>query len=233
MRSGRFRSALIIVTCIVMQPVGKPAWAEQSASVTISVLRDLVDILKISGEAIANIGDGVAHVAKLAESGYNTVKAKQDQERLKDIYTRLGEVSTISNDIVIGDLDRYVSMYDRYKELTRGLPYSSLPSISMSRMMEKSWRQTTRNISQTLPKIRALLDDVKAERSDFIIEQPYLELLGTLSSRENILQSIADLPQPQTDEEIELIRQAAAEYRILKENLRRTLDAISEYLKNH
>lgn len=78
---------------------------------------------------------------------------------------------------------------------------------------------------------RDSLEEVKAERSDFVLESAYESLYATLDARLTLFQQLQDADAPQSPEQIEALRGAVREWERLREELGKASDALAVYLK--
>jgi hypothetical protein len=82
-----------------------------------------------------------------------------------------------------------------------------------------------------LEQIQELLDDIKAERSDFVLEQTYGQIISTLHSRVEIIKGLIALPPPTSPDEINALKEVLAQYDRLRKSASAASKAFSEYLK--
>jgi hypothetical protein len=82
-----------------------------------------------------------------------------------------------------------------------------------------------------LQQIQELLDDMKAERSDFVLEETYGEIMSTLQSRIEIIEKLRHLPAPRSPEELEELKEVVRQYDRLRENAKKASVAFADYLK--
>jgi hypothetical protein len=95
----------------------------------------------------------------------------------------------------------------------------------------KDWENVQSVISHILIDVRNLLWDVKAERSDFVLEDAYGKLEEILGVRASLLSRLIYLPQPNTAQERKALQRINSEYKILQERLKEAVVQMNTYLK--
>ena len=88
-----------------------------------------------------------------------------------------------------------------------------------------------RHLNNTLIYVQELLQDVRAENSDFVLEPAYLMLNRTLTDRSSLLVQLSSLPAPTSAEEREILRYASHKYKILIANAEEAVKALNAYVK--
>jgi hypothetical protein len=185
---------------------------------TLGSLNLIAELLNAATHSIAKLGDSIAHIVSLGTKGYDAASARHIRARLKDISARLVYLYRLPNASIFSGLEGYIEQARKTgnkKDLA----------------LRVRWAEYVRTIVFPLQQIQELLDDISNERSDFVLEKSYGDLLETLNSRVNIIQEIMRLPAPTSPEEIKALQEVASKYHVLRENLNAVLVEFLNYLK--
>jgi hypothetical protein len=174
------------------------------------VLRELVEALGAAGEAISKLTVGFKDLVVTGAAGYNYVAAARERDRLIDISRRTANLITSQNIRVVQGLDDYLALKN--------------PS-------ERDWAQMVGSVGTTLSSVRVLLADVQSEKGEFVLEPAFLTLNKTLAARSSLLQKLAAMPAPDTEEERKLLLQASAKYKVLIANAEQAVGELNAYVK--
>jgi hypothetical protein len=199
-------TALLTVCC-----VGVPdhvAWPQASK---LQILKEVVEAIESAGKALTSLTEGVSSLVRAGASGYSYVSAERERNRLVDISARASQLRADQNVVVIRTIDEY---------LAKKSPTS------------EDWSAVQQGITQTLSSVTALLKDVKAERSDFVLEGAYQDLLRTLGSRQGLLEKLRLLGPPSTPEERNALRDVSKQYKTLIAKLGEATNELNKYLKD-
>lgn len=177
----------------------------------IAILRELVDAIGAAGDAIASLTDGVAHLVVTGSDAYDYVSAKRERNRLIDISSRTVDLIAQKNVRVVTAIDDYLSIPNPAPE---------------------QWQIVTFALNRTLSDVVLLLEDVRAERGDFVLQPTYLALSNSLNSRVAALQQLSALSPPNSPEERELLKQANNKYKILITNATNAVTELNKYISN-
>jgi hypothetical protein len=186
------------------------AHADESLVSRLNVYKDAIDAIGAAGDAIAKLTDGVKHLVVTGAQGYDYVAAKRDHDRLRDISARATDLAYSHNAVVISSIDAYLAL----KHPTPG-----------------DWHVITEGTQRVIDSVKVLLDDVRNERSDFVLEDAYGKLAGSLQSRGLLLGKLAKLPAPKTAQERAALRQLNAKYKVLLANFEAAIAELNLYLK--
>jgi hypothetical protein len=176
----------------------------------LSVLKDVADALVAAGNAIKSITDGIAHMMHTGALGYSHVSAARERARMIDISARASRLAQTQNKMVVQSLDDFLA--------------APTPT-------ESDWRVVRLNVSGTLKDVESLLNDVRAERSDLVLEKSYQQLLETLGARAAILDRLMKLPLPSSAEERAALTRVNDAYKKLIAELREAIGQLNEYIK--
>jgi hypothetical protein len=216
-RRRLWRAVLLSISIGYSHPV-KPA--------SISGLDELAKALGDAADCIGKLGDNVAHLVKLAVQGWDAASARRTRARLRDISARLSAFQTGAKMEIIGTIDDYIVRWNRLtKNGRKALPYA--PSLY------SSWYEVLSQISGGLTEVKALLTDVRAERSDLVNEPTYRDLLEALSERVRLFEKLQDQSAPMSRPEIDALKIVSANYKKLREKLKEAVLDLNLYLKDH
>jgi hypothetical protein len=187
----------------------------KDAAMSLVDLSALGKALGDAADAIGKLGDSVAHLASLGQQGWDAVSARTTRNRLRDISARLTILSQYQNVRVIENLDEYI----REAQLAPS-PY----------LLQSSWSHLLKGLVSTLGDVKALLGDLEKERSDLVTQSVYQDLIETLGNRASLLDRLLDSPAPTSPQEIQSLQVASANYKTLRENLLKAIQAINTYI---
>ncbi|MEF8722447.1 MAG: hypothetical protein V5B30_07580 [Candidatus Accumulibacter delftensis] len=185
--------------------------AQAGAAARIAILTDLVNAIGAAGEAISKLTAGFKDLVVAGKDSYNYVAATRERDRLLDLSRRTTNLIVTQNIQVVESLDQYLSERHPTKD---------------------DWEKVIRNIEATLVSVRELVADVQAENGSFVLEPAFLTLNQTLSSRASLLSQLAAMRTPNSKEELSLLQQASANYKLLIANAREAVMQLNAYIKS-
>jgi hypothetical protein len=175
----------------------------------LNVLKDAADALGAAGDAIANLTDGVAHLVTTGDSAWETVAARRTHDRLIAISARATNIAGVQQIAVVNSIDAY---------LAKQHPTSN------------DWGTVTTAVGGVIGGVKKLLDDLRMERSDFVLDSAYATLVETLGARSDILAKLATLPPATTAEEKAGLARVNANYKRLLAKFQAAIQALNEYV---
>ena len=134
----------------------------------------------------------------------------------------------------LAERDRLTSLSDR-DELTKQQEWENFHRRfrGAPRLVhEFDWEWVIRKIKGASDEVDVLLNDLKQERSDFVLDSVYVVLLDTLSTRRALFDRLLSGPEPSAAEELTLLREASKEWDRLRRELKRATVNMSAYLKD-
>ena len=173
--------------------------------------KEIVDLLGAAGDAIIKITDGIRHLVVTGASGYNYIAAERVRKRLM-------RMSAVATNLAFFTQEEVVRSIDEYLE-------SSKPSM-------EDWWVIRESIHLVLGEVGALLQDVREERSEFVLETAYRKVFGALAERVSLLQRLSVVPPPTTEQEREALREINTEYKRLLKLFIEAIDQLNAYLKS-
>ena len=199
------------------------AYAQVGGLATIATLKSVADLLGAAADGLSKLADSIAHIASLSLGGYDEVSARHIRARLKDIDARLVDVHRRLNAGVMSGIEGYIATAEAYN--------AKKAAAGGRGFLQAKWKEFVSILPMPLEQVQELLDDVKAERSDFILEQTYGEIISTLHSRVDILKNLMMLPPPTTPEEIDALKEVLPQYDRLRKSASEASKAFAKYLK--
>ncbi len=176
-------------------------------------LTKLVQILAAMAEASDSLAKLASFVNGLVERGdktYSTASARATHSRLRDLSARLSHLIAVNQTNVFTSIERYLDAPSDYE-----------------------WGLVTRELETVLRDVKDILIDVEAERSDFVLETTYLDIVRTLRTRGVVLERLISMPPPKTGDELAVLREIQGRYVILIANLEKATIALNAYLKTN
>lgn len=93
------------------------------------------------------------------------------------------------------------------------------------------WERIVKGIAETMLRVKSFVEALSLERSDFVLEAAYDQLLQTVHARSRVLVKLVALPPPVTDAECEQVRELSARYKVLLLSFQEGVRALNDYLK--
>jgi len=187
------------------------ASAQSGVAARVAILTDLVKAIGAAGDAISKLTAGFKELVIAGKDSYTYVAAARERDRLIDLSRRTTNLIATQNIQVVESLDQY---------------------LAKRHPTQDNWAKVVRNIEATLGSVRELLADVQAVDGSFVLESAFLTLNQTLASRASLLSQLATMPAPTSKEELTLLRQANAKYKLLIEIAREAVTQLNAYIKS-
>jgi hypothetical protein len=182
-------------------------------TLSISVLKDLVEAIGAAGDAIKHLTDGFAYLISSGVSGY-------DQAKARIVYDHLMDISVVATSLHIFQGTMPGGLID----------YADRAPITNEAARKARWNEVVIQMKEILNSVLSLLERIERDRSDFVLQPAYVKLIETLRARSSLLQKLIDMEPPNTSEEIALIKKSAIHYRALIERLEVARDELNNYL---
>ena len=184
---------------------------ELSVDIRVRALKDIVEAIGAAGDSLKRITDGVGHMAERTVAAYKYIEAERDINRLKDISARATELRYVIQTPVVKGLHDYIS--------------------GQKRPRPANWEKAKQTIGSTLVDLSLFLEDLKKERSDFVLEDAYQKLTSSVSDRVGLLKKLQSLPEPTSSEEREVLKDLSDRYLELLEAFEATIQEMNNYIK--
>jgi hypothetical protein len=204
------RRLFAITSLVALGLAHRPSHSQENSPTSrAGMIRDASTLVSAAAEALRKVAEGLKTFVVTGYQGYSFVAAKQQHERLKDISARATSLATTKQALVVNSIDEYLA--------------KPMPSAS-------EWRAVTKRIEQATVGVTELLRDIKAERSDLVLEEAYSKLLASLTSRNLMLNKLSQLPPPSTPEEREALAQLNVQYKLLLQAFATTIRELNAYI---
>ncbi len=190
--------------------------AEVALNVRLQALKDLAEGVGAAGDALTKLTGGLRSLVGAGAEGFDVAKARVIYSRLKDT-SALTSRLVVAQSAVVGGLEEYVRIAPTLDDAAR----------------RGAWLENVGKLQELLREVQSVLDRVREERSDFVLEPAYAKIMKTLGERVTLLSRLSALPPPREDAELTLVREIAAKYRVLIEQLESARDEMNAYLKAH
>lgn len=215
MKTKKKNELIIIILALMLSFLLMILWNPKVAKgqSRLATLTGVAAALGEAAESVSKMVDSFAHLIRTATRGYDAASARATYSRLRDLSARASILIAEQQISVIQGIDAYIE--ESSNPAVRSLLWSSLTTKFRSILLE----------------INSLLADVQAERSDFVLETTYLDMIRTLQTRGVILEELLYMPPPTSPEELKELRQIRDNYELLIINLRRATIELNEYLK--
>jgi hypothetical protein len=195
---------------ILLLAVSALSYSAPSKGSKLQILVEVAQALGDLGESVVKITDGIKHIVVTGEEGVSFVLAKKTKSELKELSALSTQFAATQNTSVIQSIDEYL-----LNPNTRDWPF------------------VQQKLSNVLLRGSELLTEWNEERSDFIIEPSYVQLLETLNARVNILQKLSSMGAPTTKEELEALSVVNYRYKHLVQQFKRAIQELNSYIKSN
>lgn len=183
------------------------------AAIELVDIGKLGSILKDTADAIAKLGDSIAHLVHLGAQGWDAASARRTEARFIEMRKQLVTFKRSQGAVA-------VSFEDYIARIEQGRQPRQL-----------DWTTVTNRLLPLMSEARSLLVELKSDKSDFVLEDAYERLHDSLDARLTLFQRLKDADAPQTPEQIEALKRMVTEWERLREELGRASEALTQYLK--
>jgi hypothetical protein len=172
-------------------------------------VRQIGALLKDAADAIKQLADAIAHIIQLGDSAWSEIAARKTRRRLINIYRTAGVVA--QTQVYAIDMLDYI-LGGNY------ISWSRWPDL-LSRL-----EQLTEHVEDTLAAL-------KAERSDFVIENAHWALFGAMHGRAQLFARLRMAELPTDSERLGALVALMNEWKLLHIETIRALEAMQILLK--
>lgn len=183
--------------------------------ITISVLKDLVEALGDAGDAIGKIADGISRLVATGVEGYDAAQARLVHARLRHASRSFTALAMAQSGL---------------SSTLRG--YAEIAAQGRRVNLAEEWEPLEQLAGRLLQEVVSLLDVIRAERSDFVLEPVYRKLCRALEARQALLGQLKQMSPPRYADELALVTKAARRYDELIRQLERATDEMNAYIKS-
>ena len=177
--------------------------------IDLSLFKDLGDVLRAGGEAIAGLINALISAASSSVKAYDQVAARKDRRRLVALSARLTNLGSEFNAPVVRSMDEYLKKKDR---------------------TDMDWMVVRRAIKDAVMEVASILDDLKVERSDLVLHPAYAGLSAGLHAREQLLEKLEQMDPPTRPAELKELQAIGKKYAKLILALREAVRALNAYV---
>jgi hypothetical protein len=194
-------------------------------AITLVDLKGLGDAIDAAAGALGKLADSVAHIVSLGDRGWSVASARSARERLKDMDARLADLARTKQSVLVDNMRLYVELGERM------IQASGAAKDSLLSELEGSWRLVIDGISQVLTMTNGLMDELRADRSDFVLESARGTLIDALQSKIGLLDKLKFDANPQGPDEIAELKNVSENFDTLRLKTIAAVDAMSDYIK--
>jgi hypothetical protein len=191
-------------------------------SVSLIQIKDLGAAIDAAAGALGKLADSVAHMIFLGDKGYNIANARKTKNRLKDIDARLTDLAQISQSTLVDNMLGYAELWRRLSSTTDG--------AAKNEQLKSSWQLVVAGIRDVLLQTRDLVDELRRERSDFVLQPSWIMLIKALDDKASLLNVPELTSPPDTDEKINELEAVAKNFEALRNNTIKALTSMSDYI---
>ncbi len=213
------RNSNVFIVAAVLAAFSVPAYADSDSGIAavvhnisarLNIYRQVIDAIEAAGDAIAHFTIGIKQAVATGSDLYDVVSAERELTRLKNISERATYLGSVSQQKVVRSIDEYL----RKSSPTR-----------------QDWQTVKDGIQYVVNDVRFLLDDVRKERGDLVLEDAYQKLVTTLNTRTEVLNSLSELPPPTSKAEFDAVSQINKKYKRLLVEFRESIKHLNLYIK--
>lgn len=203
-RFSKFAFIIIFVTYASL------SYSEPTKASKLQILTEVAQALGDLGDSVVKITDGIKHIIVTGGEGVSFVLAKKTKYELIKLSATSTQFAATQNASVIQSIDEYLRH----------------PNA-------RDWPFVQQKLSNVLFRGSELLKEWNEERSDFIAEPAYAELLETLNARVSILRKLNSMDAPTTKEELEALHVVNHRYKILVHQFKSAVQELNIYIKSN
>lgn len=174
---------------------------------TLSILTKLVPLFEKAGDIIASLAKGIEEANASGLRIYDTYNARAARKRLLDLRTDILVLPMVQRTLILDPIDDYLAA----------------PST-------ERWMEVQSNFEEVLGKVVDVEERLKDERSDFVLEPEFPQLLETVHTRAGLLRKLKEIEPPQSEAELDKLQQVRDKYARLINELERTRAALDAYI---
>ena len=207
-----------LLKCLPSRPRRAPSHEDWAVTELVE-LSKLAAALRAAAEFLGKFGDSVAHVIQLGDHAITIVHARRTEKRLKDIYISLLSYRTFQMHII-----RHLG---EYVEVLRG---QSPDQEYLLSKLDVSWEVIISGIKAAMRNVEALIYYLEGERSNFILEHAFRDILVSLNERDNLFDHILSIPAPRSTEDLAALEAIHSEWNRLLDELTRATEELARYI---
>jgi hypothetical protein len=184
-------------------------------------LAGLGQAIDAAAGAFRKLENALVEAVSDGDHGFNVVVARRSRSRLVDIDARLQELAENQNTRVLGSLQSYINFFSKHRK-------DGNADIALS----AAWHSFLQGLTDILTLTQQLLDDIQADRSDFVLQSTRTTLISALSAKIGILARLRqEGSYPLTKVEIEELAALSAKFDALRRQTVDATHAMSDYIR--
>jgi hypothetical protein len=179
-------------------------------------LRKLADALAALADCIAKFGDSIAHLVQLGAKGWDAASARVTRNRL---YRLQRELIALHGPQSVA--------YDALQDYIRVAARSPLDAP----LLRREWQIVLSLLRPLTFEVYDLVEALRNESSEFVLEKSYNVLLSTLQMRSKIFEDLMNREPPCAGEELSELKKIDKAWSRLRSQFFSAMDQSSEYLR--
>jgi hypothetical protein len=153
-----------------------------------------------------------------------------------EMLTKLSDLgrTTYSDDSARKELDSLINLTAKAKALPQSQVRFTTELdgyLADENPRPDDWARIVAHVAETTKAVKSFIDTIEMERSDFVLEAAYDQLLETAHFRSGLLRVMSKLPPPVSDGAKEAVRELSSRYKILIQSFKEAVKALNDYLK--
>jgi hypothetical protein len=196
----------------------------KARAVSLIDLKGLGNAIDAAADALGKLADSLAHAVSLGDKGYSVVRARVIKSTLKDIDARLTDLAQTTQSALVQNMHGYVELARRMIQATGG------SRETLRAELRSSWKPVVDGIRDVLTKTKNLLNELRQDRSDFVLEDARGALLSALDAKVGLLDTLRFGEFPEDLEQINQLRIVADKFDVLRHKTIEALTQMSKYI---
>ena len=187
-------------------------------------LAALVKVVGEAGDAISKITKGVRDLVVAGKDSYDYVSAERVRTRLLALSKNLQKLVAGSNAAFLDHLQHYIHSVKAYYEDRQDGDQTVAD-------LRPNWEGVLRQAQANLTIVHAILVDLDATNSDFVLQPAYLGLQEVLYSRTSVLRELQGMPPPVSMDDVRQLDMLRLNYTRLRLRTMELIAALNAYLQ--
>jgi hypothetical protein len=189
--------------------------ASRAAEAATSELATLAQALDAAADAIIKLASGIGQMIAAGDHAYSVVNARVTHDHLRDIDAKLGNLVEGSQRSLLDEIDNYIA------------------SAKAGRVLGSDWNAVLVAVHSVIQEIADLLGELKADHSDFVLEDARLTLIDALTEKVGVLSRLTLRGPPHTTQDLGELKSVRERLAKLRDVTRQAIRQMSRYISNH
>lgn len=198
----------------------------EAKAVSLVDLKGLGELVDAISRSMGNIAESIARVISLGDRGLSEISARNALSALKDLDSRLKFLASATQVALIRNFHDYVELGREALSADEG------EKDRFDIKLKGAWTAIVSSVSEITRETTELLSKIRNDRSDFVLEEAYGILAGSLNDRIGILKKIRDADPPKSSAELNELNDVAGKYDTLRAKTLNAVDQLSAYIKS-